>query len=157
MTIDLEFMFEVRAQIGRPQAIGKTPGGIRTIMPVLGGTVKGPALNGEILPEAGADWALIRADGSIVLDVRSVIKAENGDLIYTSYGGRMCADNEAGKALALDMTKADPDAGKDQYYFRINPVYETASKTYGWLNNIIAVGTGQSGAGGVVYQIYRVK
>jgi len=92
MTINLEFMFEVRAQIGRPQAIGKSPNGVRTIMPVLGGTVRGPALNGKILPEAGADWALIRPDGSIVLDVRSVIKADNGDLIYTSYGGRMWAD-----------------------------------------------------------------
>jgi len=157
MTINLEFMFEVRAQIGRPQAIGKSPNGVRTIMPVLGGTVRGPALNGNILPEAGADWALIRPNGSIVLDVRSVIKADNGDLIYTSYGGRMWADIQAGRDLALDMTKPDPETGKDQYYFRINPVYETGSKTYGWLNNIMAIGTGQSGASGVVYQVYQVK
>ncbi len=157
MAINLEFMFEVRAQIGRPQAIGKSPNGVRTIMPVLGGTLRGPALNGEILPEAGADWALIRPDGSIVLDVRSVIKADNGDRIYTSYGGRMWADTKAGMDLALDMGKGDPETGKDEYYFRINPVYETGSETYNWLNNIIAVGTGQSGAGGIVYQVYRVK
>ncbi|MCP4832325.1 MAG: DUF3237 domain-containing protein [Gammaproteobacteria bacterium] len=157
MTIELEFMYEVRAEIGTPQIVGKTPAGIRIIFPVLGGTVRGPVLNAEILPQAGGDWTTLRPDGSTSLDVRTVCKAENGDLIYCTYGGRMYADTDEGLALGADMSKPDPDVGKDQYYLRINPLYETASETYGWLNKVVAIGTGQTGAGGLRYQVYQVK
>ncbi len=165
MTIELEFMYEVRAEIGKPQVVGKSPEGMRVIIPVLGGTLRGPALNAEFLPGTSGDWTTIRPDGSTSLDVRTVCKAENGDLIYCTYGGRMYADTKEGMALASDMYKPDPEVGKDQYYLRINPLYETASKTYGWLNKVVAVGTGQTGltgngdkeTRGLVYQVYQVK
>ena len=162
MTIELEFMYEVRAEIGEPQIMGKTPAGIRIMFPVLGGTLRGPALNAEVLPGTSGDWTTLRPDGSTSLDVRTVCKAENGDLIYCTYGGRMHAETKEGIALASDMSKPDPEVGKDQYYLRINPLYETASETYGWLNKVVAVGTGQTGSigqgsRGLVYQVYQVK
>jgi len=30
----------------------------------------------------------------------------------------------------------------ERYYFRINPLFETAATTYDWLNRILAVGIG---------------
>jgi len=165
MTIELEFMYEVRAEIGEPQVVGKTPEGLRVIFPVLGGTLRGPALNAEVLPGTSGDWTTIRPDGRTTLDVRTVCKAENGDLIYCTYGGRMHADTKEGFALSADMNKPDPEVGKDQYYLRINPLYENASEKYAWLNKVVAVGTGQTGATGngaegargLVYQVYQVK
>ncbi len=157
MSLELEHLFDMRGTLGAPLEIGAGPEGLRRILPVAEGTVTGQALNGEIVPGTCADWARLRPDGSFALDVRLVIRADNGDLIYMTYGGRICADSEQAQAIALDFDKPDPAAGADQYYFRISPSFETASNAYGWLNRIVAVGTGRTGAGGVVYQIYKVK
>ncbi|MEO1034901.1 MAG: DUF3237 domain-containing protein [Pseudomonadota bacterium] len=157
MSPSLEHLFDMRGTLAAPLDVGPGPEGHRQILPVAGGTVAGPALNGEVVPGTCADWARVRPDGSFALDVRLVIRAENDDLIYMTYGGRIFADTAEGQALALDFGKSDPSTGADQYYFRINPLFETASKTFGWLNRIVAIGTGQSGGGGVTYRIYQVK
>jgi len=43
-----------------------------------------------------------------------------------------------------------------EYYFRIAPWFETGSEKYGWLNRILAVGTGHRLAAGPIYDIYEV-
>lgn len=156
MTPELEFLFEMRGTLGAPLELGSTPEGMRTILPLTGGVVEGPRLNGELLGVSGADWARVRPDGSFALDVRIVIRADNGDLIYVTYGGRIVADTPEAQAIALDFGKADPSEGADQYYFRTNPLFETASETHGWLNRVVAVGSGMTGAGGVTYKVYKV-
>lgn len=157
MSLELEHLFDMRGLLGAPLEIGAGPEGHRKILPVAEGTLSGPALTGEVVPGTCADWARLRPDGTFALDVRLVIRAENDDLIYMTYGGRIVAETEEGQALALDFGKEDPNVGVDQYYFRINPLFETASEKYGWLNRIVAVGAGRTGAGGVVYHIYQVK
>jgi hypothetical protein len=42
------------------------------------------------------------------------------------------------------------------YYFRIAPSFETASRKYGWLNRIVAIGRGRREPGGPVYTIDEV-
>jgi hypothetical protein len=42
------------------------------------------------------------------------------------------------------------------YYFRINPMFETASATYDWLNRVLAVGIGHRRADGPVYSVFEV-
>jgi hypothetical protein len=42
------------------------------------------------------------------------------------------------------------------YYFRIAPVFETASKKYDWLNRIVAVGTGRRDPTGPTYSVEEV-
>ncbi len=155
--MELEHIFDMKGALGEPQEIGQGPEGLRNILPVIEGQVSGPKLNGKIMPGTGADWARVRPDGSFALDVRIVIEAENGDLIYMTYGGRIAADSEEGQALALDFAKADPVEGADKYYFRINPLFETASEKFAWMNKIVAVGSGMTGAGGVTYRVYAVK
>lgn len=157
MTIETEFMFEMQGRLAQPIEIGQGPEGIRTILPIAEGTVKGPALAGKVMPMTGADWARVRPDGTLALDVRLAIEAENGDLIFMTYGGRISADTDAGMEAALDFAKPDPSTGENLYYFRTNPVFETASETYSWLNRIVAIGSGRTGAGGVTYQIYKIK
>jgi hypothetical protein len=44
-----------------------------------------------------------------------------------------------------------------KYYFRTNPVFQTSSKKYSWLNHTIAVGVGKMIKGGVAYRIYAIK
>jgi hypothetical protein len=43
-----------------------------------------------------------------------------------------------------------------EYYFRIAPLFETASKAYSWMNNIVAIGIGQRRADGPIYSVFEV-
>src|SRR3954470_23680561 len=54
------------------QAIGATPSGNRRIGLVSGGKFVGERLRGTVLP-GGADWIMVRGDGSTTLDVRLVL------------------------------------------------------------------------------------
>jgi hypothetical protein len=47
---------------------------------------------------------------------------------------------------------ADPAA----YYFRIAPLFETASAEHAWINNVVAVGIGHRQADGPVYSVFEV-
>jgi hypothetical protein len=49
--------------------------------------------------------------------------------------------------------EVDPSA----YYLRTAPLLETASKTYGWLNQVLAVGVGRVTKTGVAYRVYEIK
>jgi predicted enzyme related to lactoylglutathione lyase len=42
------------------------------------------------------------------------------------------------------------------YYFRMNPMFETSSTRYDWMNRVIAVGTGVRLPDGPVYSIFEV-
>jgi hypothetical protein len=59
----LEFAFEVRAEVADPLIVGDLPQGTRRIIDILGGTVEGPGIGGKILP-GGADWQMIRRSSS---------------------------------------------------------------------------------------------
>ena len=48
--------------------------------------------------------------------------------------------------------QVDPES----YYFRINPMFETASEKYAWLNNILAIGTGHRFSDGPTYNLFEV-
>jgi hypothetical protein len=41
-------------------------------------------------------------------------------------------------------------------FFRMNPMFETSSPKYDWMNRIIAVGTGHRLADGPLYSIFEV-
>jgi len=42
------------------------------------------------------------------------------------------------------------------YYFRLNPLFETANARYDWLNRVIAIGIGHRLADGPIYSIFEV-
>lgn len=66
----LTFAFELRAKVADPVIIGQVPHGLRRIVAITGGTVSGPGLQGEVVPNSGADWQMIQPDGFSELDTR---------------------------------------------------------------------------------------
>jgi hypothetical protein len=42
------------------------------------------------------------------------------------------------------------------YYFRINPLFETANANYEWLNHVVAVGSGHRQTDGPIYSVFEV-
>lgn len=65
----LEFVCELTASIGKAQQVGETGTGTRRIIPILGGTFKGPQMQGSILP-GGADWQLVTKECIAYVDAR---------------------------------------------------------------------------------------
>ncbi|NES80718.1 MAG: DUF3237 domain-containing protein [Moorea sp. SIO2B7] len=152
-----EFLFEVRIQIEPPMDVGQGPDGHRMIVLANSGYFEGPKLKGEVMPMSGGDWSRIRADGSGAVDVRICLKTDDGAIIFMTYGGRMVASPENFQYF-MDYTKPDdPKGAEERYYLRINPLFETGDERYAWLNNIVAVGKGRTGEGGVIHEVFAVN
>ncbi len=143
-------LLTLTAHLDRPQMVADTPVGGRKIVMVTGGSFDGERLSGKVLP-GGGDWALARADGSLTLDVRLTLEAEEGDLIFVTYRGIRHGPDAVMKRLAAGEA-VDPS----EYYFRIAPLFETASERYGWLNRIICVGLGERLKEGPRYSIFEM-
>jgi Protein of unknown function (DUF3237) len=126
------------------QNVGAVPHGTRTIFPVIGGDFEGPRLRGKVLP-GGGDWAVLRADGVLELDLRITLETDDGALIHMTFQG--LRDDAAHEAAAPGGAEAsDPP----RPYFRTLPRFETAAPRYAFLNRILAVGSGEIRASGDV-------
>ena len=151
--IETEYLFEMDFELDIVN-LGQTPYGQRIIGDVIGGSFQGPRLGGRIL-RSGADWGLICPDGTLRLDVRCCLQTDDGANIYGTWGGRWKIPP------GLVARVADPESGykvdPSEYYFRSNPLFETSSQKYEWLNDVVAIGIGRRTRGGVAYNVYEVK
>lgn len=146
-------LFDIVVDLDPRLNFGAGPVGQRVLFGAAKGSFEGPRLRGDVL-RGGGDWALFRADGAMTLDVRLSLRTHDGELIYMTYGGRWVTPENlrADMADPARRTRVDP-AG---YYFRTNPLFETGSQTYSWLNDIVCVGKGYLVDGAVAYKIFEV-
>ena len=70
----------VRCEVGELVTLGATPLGERRYVPLGGGSVSGPELNGAIV-EGGVDWQLNRADGVLEIAAHYVVRTDDGALV----------------------------------------------------------------------------
>lgn len=146
----LEHLFDIHADLEAPQVVGATPQGMRQIFVVKGGSIEGPRVKGQMLP-GGGDWALIRPDGAVQLDIRASVQTDDGALIYATYGGLIVAEPAVfGRLLQGE------DVPLAEYYFYVNPMFQTGAPQYAWLNKLIALGRGRVVPGGVEYRVWSV-
>jgi hypothetical protein len=134
-----------------PLVVGATPIGMRQIFVVKGGTVEGPRLKGKMMP-GGGDWAIIRTDGAVQLDIRATIQTDDGAFIYGSSGGLIVAE----PAVFGRLLQAE-DVPLSEYYFYTNPVFQTGAPQYAWLNKVIAIQRGKVIPGGVEYRVWAIN
>jgi len=123
----LVLIAELTAEVGEPITIEGTVNGTRRLIPILGGEVRGPGLQGKtlrgkVLP-GGADYQTIRSDGVIDLHARYVIQLEDGGLVYVENSG---------------FRHGPPDA----VYFCTSARFECAAGPHEWLTKHIFVGQG---------------
>jgi hypothetical protein len=143
-------LFVMRLDVLPLQQVGATPGVNRRIGVVPSGTFEGERLSGTVL-EGGADWQGMRSDGSITLDVRLVLKTNDGALIAMRYLGLRQGPPE----VMARMDRREP-VDPSEYYFRTAPLFETAAPQYAWLNNLLAIGLGHRESGGPIYSVFEV-
>jgi len=132
--------------------VGKTPGVDRRVGVITGGRFEGERLRGTLLP-GGSDWQAIRpGDGAWLLNVRIVLKTDDGEIIGMPYTGMRHGPKEV-----LDRIARGEVVKPTDYYLRIMGSFETASPKYGWLNDVLCVGTGHRLPEGPVYQVFEVN
>jgi hypothetical protein len=130
----LKFAFAIKARVGPIQDLGTTARGRRRIIDILGGEVHGPRLEGEILP-GGADWQIVRADGTIEVVARYTIRSTSGATVYVQNEGLRVAAPE----IVARMSRGEA-VGLGDYHFRTAPRFETAELSLKWLERATFVG-----------------
>lgn len=137
MPPQFEFAFQIDIQLGERMRYGPTFwGNERGYVGVLGGTVKGPKLNGRIIPHSGGDWPTIKADNTSRFDARYLIEADDGTIIELQNTGLRYAD----KAVLERMRryeKVDPS----EYYMGLTPRFDAPLGPHEWLSRTIFIGT----------------
>ena len=118
-------VFDANVTIGDLLNFGKSKYGERRIIPITGGTFKGPDIEGIVLP-GGADWQLTRPDGDVELYARYTLKTSDGVLIQVQ------------NRVLAHMSKD----GKTPPYIRSVIDFEAPSDSpYDWINHAIFLGT----------------
>jgi len=148
--IHAELAFEAVMEVGPIQKTGTTPKGVRIMIPILGGRISGPNIEGIILP-GGADWQQIRNDGVAEIEARHSIKTTDGTMIYMVNKGYRHGPKEVMSRLAAGETVSPED-----YYFRTTPFFEVEGGRYDWLNRTLMVGKGERAKDSVRIRFYVI-
>ncbi|MDA0241264.1 MAG: DUF3237 domain-containing protein [Proteobacteria bacterium] len=148
--IELAHVFDMQITLAPPKEVGAIPTGNRRVIDITGGTFEGKRIRGTVLG-GGADYQLIRADGSAFLDARYTLETDDGALIYVQNAGFRHGPPEVLAALA----RGD-DVDPDSYYMRASATLETSAEQYDWVNRAIFLNTGKRLAAAVELNMYEV-
>jgi hypothetical protein len=149
-TVRTRPLFVMRLDVKGPLVVGGTSNGYRRIGIVPSGSFEGERLSGLVLA-GGSDWQVVRGDGSTTLDVRLVLRTDDGVLVTMSYRGIRHGPREI-----IERIDGGDVVEPATYYFRINPLFEAPEGKYDWLNRVIAVGIGHRQADGPIYSVFEV-
>ena len=130
---ELRYAFQVRATVARAVDTGPAMDIRRRMIPITGGTVAGPRLNGRVLP-GGSDWQVIAPDGTADLVARYIIEAQDGTLITVVNRGLRRAAPEVMARLA-----AGEAVNPALVYFRASPRLEAPPGPHFWLGRSVFV------------------
>jgi hypothetical protein len=147
----LDYVFDLDVQVGPAQELGEYGGGRRRVIPITGGALRGPGLNGVVLP-GGADWQTLRPDGLTLLQARYTIRMDEGSVIgVINTGVRRAAPAIARRLAAGEIV--DPAL----YYFRATPVFEVGvGGPWQWLAESLFVSAGERLPELVRLKVYKV-
>jgi len=146
----LEFFCTLNVKLDPPLVVGETAHGTRRIIPIIGGTVEGPLIKGEII-KGGADWQVVRKDGVSELEAHYQFKTDDGSIIYIKNVGIRVASPE----VAAKIARGEHVDGS-QYYFRAVPAFEAPPGKYAWINDSIFICTGERLRDSVVLRVWKV-
>jgi hypothetical protein len=104
------------------------------IVNISSGTVAGPNIKGTV-HSPSADWVQVLPSGALRIDVRLLIKTDDGEFIYMSYNG---VSRQSEKSLG-HLRKGEEATAEDGMYFVTAPTFRTSSKKYDYLNSVQAV------------------
>jgi hypothetical protein len=140
----------IHAELGEVQDIGQVPGGRRRVVPIAGGRVEGPHLWGAILP-GGADWQVIAADGTVAVEARYTLRADNGGLVLVHSRG---VRNGEPAVMARLLAGEDVDAA--EYYFRTLVTLESSDPAHTWVNGRLFIAVAARAPEAVLIDLHEI-
>src|SRR3984893_3881920 len=148
--LQTRYVFSLAIKVGAPIVAGDLGYGVRRIIPILGGAVRGEKVCGRILP-SGADFQVIRPNGLTELEARYGFETDDGAVIYIEnigirFGPKDLLDRIAGGEVV------DPSL----IYFRSVPKFETGAAKYRWLMENLFVGVGARHPDRVEIDVHQV-
>ncbi|KAL7796182.1 hypothetical protein V8C43DRAFT_20998 [Trichoderma afarasin] len=129
----LRFLYHLNSTLGEPVSFGPGPSGTKMSIPILGGTVEGPNIRGEVM-SVGADWGTIDANGTFRADARYQLRTNDSADIFIHVTG--------------------PTQPNGQVLNHIT--FEAGSHKYFWLNNVVAVGISTLGQTTVAVDVWEM-
>jgi len=118
--------------------LGAVATGVRRYVTFRDGTFSGrDGLRGTIA-RGGVDWQLARGDGVLEIDAHYVLVSDADEMIEVQSRGLRVASEEVAARIAAGET-VDPS----EYYFRTHVRLATAAPRLVWMNELLAVSTGE--------------
>lgn len=145
----LEFVFELRVDVGAERHVGRGASEQLGFTPITGGTVAGRRLSGRIL-SGGGDWWVARGDVT-QLDARYLIEADDGAVIDVVNRGFYVATDDLERRLA-----AGEAIGEDELYYRTAPVFQTDAPAHRWLTERQFIGMARPEPGSVCIRVFEL-
>jgi len=145
-----KYVFTITAEIAEVTTVGDLGHGVRRIIPITGGMVKGEKVNGKVLP-FGADFQIIRPNELIDLEAKYAFETDDGAVVYVENKGI-----RFGPVELLQKLKRGEPVDPRLIYFRTVPKFETGHENYRWLMEHIFVASAARHADRVVIDVHMV-
>lgn len=148
--LNTRYVFTITARIADVVSAGDIGHGVRRIIPIVGGEVRGENVNGKVCP-FGADFQVIRPNELIELEAKYAIETDDGAIVYVENKGI-----RFGPVELLQKLKRGEAVDPALIYFRTVPKFETGAAKYRWLMEHIFIGSAARHADRVVVDVYQV-
>jgi len=148
--LQTRYVFTITANIGAVTTAGDIGSGVRRIIPITGGEVRGESINGKVCP-FGADFQIIRPNELIELEAKYAFETDDGAVVYVENKGMRFGPVD----LLQKLKRGEPVAPK-LIYFRTVPKFETGAEKYRWLMEHLFVASAARHADRVVLDVHQV-
>ncbi len=149
-TLETKYVFTITVRIAEVTTAGDIGYGVRRIIPIIGGEVRGEKVNGKVLP-FGADFQIIRPNELIDLEAKYAFETDDGAVVYVENKGI-----RFGPVELLQKLKRGEPVDPKLIYFRTLPKFETGHEKYRWLMQHIFVASAARHADRVVIDVHQV-
>jgi hypothetical protein len=149
-SLQTRYVFSLAIKVSTPIVAGETGWGLRRVIPILGGEVRGPGMHGTIFP-CGADFQIMRPDGFTELEAKYAFQMDDGAIVYIENIGIRFGPKEA-----LDRIARGEIVDPALIYFRSVPKFETGSEKYRRLMENLFIGVGARHPDRVELDVHQV-
>jgi hypothetical protein len=148
-TLATKYVFTITARIAEVTTAGDIGHGVRRIIPIVGGEVRGE-VNGKVLP-FGADFQIIRPNELIELEAKYAFETDDGAVVYVENKGI-----RFGPTGLLQKLKRNEPVDPGLIYCRTSPKFETGAEKYRWLMEHLFVASVARHADRVIIDVHQV-
>jgi hypothetical protein len=148
--LQTKYVFSLAIKVGAPIVAGDHGHGVRRIIPILGGEVRGEGMKGTIFP-VGADFQVIRPNGFTELEAKYAFEMHDGAIVYIENIGIRFGPKEL-----LDRIAKGEIVDPALIYFRSVPKFETGAEKYRWLMQNLFIGVGARHPDRVEIDVHQV-